>query len=190
MNEDGMWTALRPALDAMGLDPVRVENVLGEGTPDVNYVGGWIELKHLDAWPKRSDTVVHFERFTVFQKEFLRRRWWAGEATWLMVRVGPELLLFSGFDAPAVRQGLSQTGLRLLSVWGSRDGRWSDLGPVLRRRTEDLSPPLRARLLRQMALFRLDQVAAHLGVRPEDVADAELREDNPLTNDLIDNLVC
>ena len=58
-----------------GLHAIPVENpVACPGTPDVNYVEGWIELKNLRSWPKRAATIVRIEHFTEQQRRFLRRR--------------------------------------------------------------------------------------------------------------------
>jgi|SRR6185436_3970508 len=54
-----MWQKLRPVLLSAKLDPVRVENPIHPGTPDVNLcTGAWIELKCLACWPVRASTVV------------------------------------------------------------------------------------------------------------------------------------
>jgi hypothetical protein len=58
MDEGGTWDSLRPRMVALNLDPQRVENSLDNGTPDVNYTHGWLELKYLDAWPRRPGTLV------------------------------------------------------------------------------------------------------------------------------------
>ena len=49
-------------------DAVAVENPVHPGTPDVNCILGWIELKWLRAWPVRADTVVKIEHFTRQQR--------------------------------------------------------------------------------------------------------------------------
>ena len=55
--ESAMWREGRPFLIAARLDPVRVENPIGPGTPDVNLADGrWIELKCVPAWPPSAET--------------------------------------------------------------------------------------------------------------------------------------
>ena len=91
-----MWVALRPKLKA--LDAVRVENRVGPGTPDVECVEGWIELKQLPRWPKNADTSpVLIEHFTKQQRVWLARRWavYEGDA-WLLLKVRHEWFLFAG----------------------------------------------------------------------------------------------
>lgn len=98
MSEAGMWEAIRPRLKK--LDPVRIENVVGSGTPDVNYNDGWIELKYLDAWPARENTPVRIDHFTPQQKAWLVRRSNAGGKAWLLLKVGKtDWLLFDGMTA-------------------------------------------------------------------------------------------
>ena len=93
-----MWSRLRKPMRP--LDAERVENIFKDGTPDVNHVHGWMELKYLKEWPKRVDTVVSFSRYTVDQRNWLRRRWQAGGGTSLMLALGggrkAEWLLFPG----------------------------------------------------------------------------------------------
>lgn len=77
------------------LDAVSVENPVFPGTPDVNYIGGWIELKWLRDWPKR-DGEVAIRHFTPQQRSWLKRRWLRGGNVFLLLQVGNEWLLFDG----------------------------------------------------------------------------------------------
>jgi hypothetical protein len=92
-SEKAMWQALRPLMK--GLDPVRVENLVQVGTPDVNYVRGWVELKYLPGWPVRGG-IVKIEHFTPQQRVWIIRRTMAGGRVSLMLKVAEEWLLFSG----------------------------------------------------------------------------------------------
>lgn len=106
--------ALRP------LDAVAVENPAYPGTPDVNYVEGWVELKSLDRWPPRWRAVV-VRHFTPEQRVWLRRRRAArGEAT-LLLRVGREWLLFDGEYAGRMLGTADELALRAMAlrVWDS-----------------------------------------------------------------------
>lgn len=78
------------------LDAMAVENQVRPGTPDVNYIEGWIELKWLRAWPKRPETIVQIEHFTKQQRvwHFQRRR--AGGQSWFLLQVRREWLLIDG----------------------------------------------------------------------------------------------
>lgn len=52
-SESLQWKKLRPHLVAAKLDPVRVENPIHPGTPDVNLANGWwIELKSMPIIPR------------------------------------------------------------------------------------------------------------------------------------------
>ena len=84
--ESLMWRKLRPVLIAAKLDPVRVENPIHPGTPDVNLVGRWIELKCIPAWPVRDTTVVRIPHYTPQQRVWLYRRTSAGLELVLAVR--------------------------------------------------------------------------------------------------------
>jgi hypothetical protein len=98
------------------LHAVPVENVAWPGYPDVEYVGGVIELKQIPAWPKRADTIVRVEHFTQAQRTFLDDRGRAGDRTWVLLVVGREWLLFHGRGA-ALRLGYgTQEDLREWAV--------------------------------------------------------------------------
>lgn len=105
-NESIMWRTLRPVLQAARLDPVRVENPIYPGTPDVNLATGhWIELKCLAAWPARASTRVRIPHYTPQQRVWLYRRWkFAPGSTLLLleVRAAEQWLLFDGDIAAKV----------------------------------------------------------------------------------------
>lgn len=78
------------------MHPQAIENSVGTGVPDVNYVQGWVELKALHEWPKRAATPVRIDHFTPQQRIWLRNRWMAGGAAYLLLKVDGEYLLFTG----------------------------------------------------------------------------------------------
>jgi hypothetical protein len=100
-----MWRKLRPVLLAAKLDPVRVENPIHPGTPDVNLVGRWIELKCIPSWPVRDTTVVRIPHYTPQQRVWLYRRWrYSPGSTLLVLEVRSERqwLVFDGDVAAKV----------------------------------------------------------------------------------------
>lgn len=99
MVESTLRQTVNEMLRKMHRDPISVENSAYPGTPDVNYADGWIELKALDRWPKRANTIVRPRHFTQQQKVWLRRRWRVSQNAWLLLAVGREWLLFDGQTA-------------------------------------------------------------------------------------------
>lgn len=78
--------------------PVAVENPACPGTPDVNYVEGWIELKHVPNWPKRGG-ILKIKHFTPQQRIWLMQRVARGGRVHLLLQVGQDWLLFSAMNA-------------------------------------------------------------------------------------------
>jgi hypothetical protein len=185
--EQSMWDALRPRLAA--LDPVRVENAVGDGTPDVNYTHGWIELKRVPSWPARASTSVHIEVRTL-QAVFLVNRWRAGGLSWVMAQVASEWLLFPGLDASALRVGLPAPVVRRTAIWTTKT--WTDqavrsLHAVLLADTESMEAGQHAHLLRSLNMKETWEVAEELGVDPERIEAAEAGLDAEMCDDLLDH---
>lgn len=81
------------------LDAISVENAARAGTPDVNYVEGWIELKQLGRWPRDADAVVLCRHFRVGQRVWIKRRARAGGRVHVLLQVGRDWLLLPGREA-------------------------------------------------------------------------------------------
>jgi len=116
--ESLMWRKFRPHLVMAKLDPIRVENPIHPGTPDINYIFGWIELKTIPCWPKEQH-IVQIKHFTPQQRVFLLKRWRAAHGTThlvLEVREARQWLLFDG-DIAAQIVGRATAGtLRVNAV--------------------------------------------------------------------------
>lgn len=81
-------------------DAVAVENPAYPGTPDVNYVEGWIELKHKDYWPQvGEDRNILIPHFTQQQRVWLIKRWHRKGNCFLLLQVAQSWLLFDGLTA-------------------------------------------------------------------------------------------
>jgi hypothetical protein len=125
--ESAMWQKIRPILVAAKLDPVRIENPIHPGTPDVNLCDGrWIELKCIESWPAREQTIVRIPHYTPQQRVWLYRRWrYAPGSTHLLLEVRSEgqWLLFDG-DVAAKIVGSTTTSQHLVrarAVLGARE---------------------------------------------------------------------
>lgn len=93
--ESRFWDAVKPLL--AGLHPVRIENAVAMGTPDVNCSLGWIELKQVEEKdiPKRETTLLRLDHYTPEQRIFQLKRARAGGPCWLLLLLDHEWLLFS-----------------------------------------------------------------------------------------------
>lgn len=105
------------------VDAVRVENMLGKGTPDVNYTGGWIELKQQDKWPVRATTKVKLNHdLSLEQRIWLSRRERKGGTTWVLLQIARDYMLFTGTVAAEVIGECTQEELKAAAyrVWNSK----------------------------------------------------------------------
>ena len=151
MDETGAYDSIKPRLQALGLDPQRVEDVTSRGTPDVWYTVGAIEMKYLPAWPVRMNTPVRVSTLIdrPQQVAWLTRRWTKGGPAWLMLRVANQYFLFTGVDSRLVRKGLIRANLERLAVWRTDEtgrGDWDALRNWLTWNLEGLNMLDRERL--------------------------------------------
>ena len=134
--ESLMWKRIRPVFIAAKLDPVRVENPIYPGTPDVNLCNGhWIELKTIEAWRPRGITTIR--HFTPQQRVWLYRRWkFAPGTTHLLleVRADRQWLLFDGDVAAKIvgRESVTDHRKNARAVLG--DAELSQLPALLAKR--------------------------------------------------------
>lgn len=99
-----------------GLHPVPVDNPRKAGTPDVNYIEGWLELKYLKTWPKRVATKVKVRHWTKQQKIWHYLRSSAGGKCFVLLQVGGEYLLFEGGTASLFLNEACQETMKQLAI--------------------------------------------------------------------------
>ena len=92
------------------LHAIAVENPVLPGTPDVNFVEGWLELKWIRNWPVGEDTPVKVDHYTPQQKVFMRKRHERGGNVGLLIQCKREWFFFRYPDALKVGE-LTKTEL-------------------------------------------------------------------------------
>jgi len=106
------------------LNAIAVENPILPGTPDVNYVEGWIELKSWERWPVHPRTVLRMDHWTPQQRVFHLRRSRAGGRTHVLLSIEEthDFLLLDGKTAATILGKATQSQLREFAVgqWSSR----------------------------------------------------------------------
>ncbi len=118
------------------LDGLRVENPCHPGTPDVNYIGGWIELKQQNAWPKKPETPLKLNHdLTLQQRIWLIRREDKGGVALVLVQVARDYLLLSGGVAARLIGEATQAELKTaaIAIWYSASSMKQELATCLRR---------------------------------------------------------
>lgn len=124
-SESGLRGRVVKILCKMGLDGVAVENPARPGTPDINYIGGWIECKKTSKWPKREETVVRLTHDLMqSQRVWIRRRAKAGGKVFVLVQIDHWFLLFDGLWAvnnlgKRTRKEMEEHSLFCVSGWSS-----------------------------------------------------------------------
>lgn len=90
MAEKDLWAILRDRMKLHGHFE-RIENMVGRGRPDVNYCitacEGNIELKQIQNWPTREESIVRVEHFTPQQRIWIRQRVSAGGRVFVLLEV-------------------------------------------------------------------------------------------------------
>lgn len=123
------------ALRRAGLDARPVENPADPGFPDIEFVGGTMELKELDRWPVRSGTPVRVPLYKSHQRIWHSRRAAAGGLVYVLLRVGFEFVLLPGAWA-AVHLGESPRDVLYhasLAHWRSKCDALDGIAEVLRK---------------------------------------------------------
>lgn len=117
MSERNMRQRINKAL--RNLDAISVENHVYPGTPDVNFADGWIELKQLGKWPRRSNAIVKVDHFRPEQRSWLRRRSHNGGNVYLLIQIASDWLLFKGCVASKLLGKVDRAKLeaRAIQVW-------------------------------------------------------------------------
>lgn len=94
------------------LDPHPVENPIMIGFPDVEFIGGTMELKQADHWPARSTTPLRLDHYSKEQRVWHTRRWTKGGNITVLVQVGSEYLLFTGIVAASILGHVPESELK------------------------------------------------------------------------------
>lgn len=97
-SESSFWQTLRKNVKG---HLERVENMVGTGTPDVNFciegIEGWIELKHVHYWPKRGGA-LKIDHYTLEQRLWHDKRMKNGGICLLFLQVDRDYFLFDNHD--------------------------------------------------------------------------------------------
>lgn len=118
-SERGLWRTLRANLSPYGR-LVRIESETEAGISDVAYCinghAGWLELKEIAGWPKRSSTKVRVPSLTLDQVIFLERWVAAGGDAYLLLQVDSTYLLLTATAARALWNGVPRAELENLAL--------------------------------------------------------------------------
>lgn len=114
--EQRAWDSFSSSIDTSILMCKRIENMAGDGTPDVsginrNGVGFWLENKALTTWAKRDTTFPLRDKFEKGQIPWMRS-WnqWHGKA-FVLLRVELEYYLLNP-NGPKDLREMTQTEIR------------------------------------------------------------------------------
>jgi hypothetical protein len=123
VSESGLRTRVCKILTKIGLDGIAVENPARPGTPDINYINGWIECKKTSRWPAKEETVVQLSHDLMqTQRVWIRRRAKAGGNVFVLVQIDHYFLMFDGLWAvnnlgKKTRKELEDGAVFVVSGW-------------------------------------------------------------------------
>lgn len=127
-SEAALWTWLKDGMREYW-HATRVEDSTRPGYPDIEYriaeklcagkrsalSSGVLELKHLEAWPKRAATPVRIKHLTPQQVHQLELEGRLHGRSYLLLQVGEELLLFPWFRVAQIAKGVPRAELNALA---------------------------------------------------------------------------
>ncbi len=97
MDESNLFKRLKKATP--GFDWTRHEDKLTSGIPDASYgfegVGGWVELKTYDCWPRNPDSPLKFTDLKPTQVNWAIRRGRKQRRVWFLVAVAEDWFLIN-----------------------------------------------------------------------------------------------
>ncbi len=135
-SENALWQTFKRNMSVFGRFD-RHEDKLSLGVPDISYCifngasKGWIELKYVEAPPKRASTIFRIDHFTREQKAWLRGRGESGDNCWVFLQMGREYYLFDWASAQLINT-LPWFETREYACRGWYDGmNWPSLAQLL-----------------------------------------------------------
>ena len=120
MKESGVWSYLRNGM-AGRWHATRIESSAGNGVPDVNFAlptgtSGWIELKYIPEWPKRSDTLIKLP-LRPEQFHWIRTRGKMAGNVWVFTRIENVYFLLEWKEAVSAADGWDRATWMGKSHW-------------------------------------------------------------------------
>lgn len=107
MKESSLWAYIRKGMEGRWL-PTRIESSSGNGVPDVAFAisrnHGWLELKYIPEWPKRTSTPVKLPLRPEQKLWILTRGKLAGNI-WVLCRIGSSFFLLDWKEAIEATEG-------------------------------------------------------------------------------------
>lgn len=116
MSEKALASRVVPLLKS--LDALRVENPCMPGTPDVNMITCWVELKQQDKWPVRASTPLRLDHdLTPQQRNWLERRIERGGRAYVLMQVARDYILLDGKVAAEIIGEATQAEIKAAAIF-------------------------------------------------------------------------
>lgn len=138
MSEKAFWRTLSKNMVKARAwkEATRHEDKLQLGIADLSFVSnsgthGWMELKKLHEWPKRSSTIVRVPHYTEHQRIWLKKKGDAGGNTWLLIKVGRDVLLFDWHVAQRVGEMIQKDMFSTARAYWIGKMDYDELGYIL-----------------------------------------------------------
>jgi hypothetical protein len=121
MDESNLFKRLKKATP--GFDWTRHEDKLTSGIPDASYgfegVGGWVELKTYDAWPRNPADPLRFSDLKPTQVNWAIRRGRKQRRVWFLVAVANDWFLIRWMHARKLGRLTREELLEASDAYGS-----------------------------------------------------------------------